>query len=210
MPKGLTIAEVIDKNKIASDRVWLYALKVFVTDSNGTPVEELNIVNNAEQATIDGDLYEPFPFSLQKKESDGDLGSLEVSVADMTRAVQTRLQQYQGLIGCRVDVILALMDAGLTTASTNSDLVESYKVVNTSASNFTVKFSLGAENPLNFLVPKRIQSKDRCTFKYKSTECGYVGGLPSCDFTLDGANGCTVHANEERYGGYAGINIRGQ
>lgn len=50
----------------------------------------------------------------------------------------------------------------------------------------------------------------KCTKLYKGTEpggCGYVGDLPSCDFTLDGANGCRVHFSDEeakiRYGGHA-------
>jgi len=209
MPKGLTIAEVIDKNKITSDRVWLYALKIYVTDINGVAVEELNLVNNSEDATIDGDTYIAFPFTLEKSSSESDLGSLSVSVQDQTGLVQTRLQAYQGLVGREVDVILTLTDAGTANASTNTDLVERYQIVNTGSSNYTVNFDLGSDNPLNNIVPAGVQSKDRCRWRYKSAECKYVGGLGTCDFTLDGANGCTAHANEENFGGYRGITVRG-
>lgn len=208
MPRGLTIAEVIDKNKIASDRVWLYALKVYVTDYLGNPVTEVNIVNNSENVTIDGDTYLAFGFSLSKGVSTSDLGSINVQIQDQFRIVQSWLQLHQGLIGREVDVILTMTDAGTPTASTNPDLVERYKIVNTSTKGYVVTFELGADNPLNKIFPKGVQSKDRCRWRYRSTECGYVGGLPDCDFTLSGSNGCNAHSNTPRFGGFPGINVR--
>jgi len=208
MPRALTIAEVIDKNKISSDRVWVYAMKIFVVDSAGSPVEELNLVNNNEDLTIDGEVYTASSFSVEKKETGDSLGSIKVTAHDHTRFLQTRLQQYFGAVGFVVHISFALTDDGLPTASLNADLVEEYKIIMSSANDFMVSLELGADSPLNVLIPKRVQSQDRCSYRYKSIECGYVGAETSCDFTLDGANGCAFHSNSPRFGGYPGIKIR--
>lgn len=208
MPRSITIAQVIDKNKIASDRVWVYALKVYVTDANGDVLEELNIANNDESLTIAGDTYEPVPFQLEKSETATDLTSLTVAIQDQTRMLQTRLQLYQGAVGFKVDVMIVAVDEGATTGSLEPDLVEQYIIMATQANDYVVTFHLGAENPLRYKVPTRSQWKDRCSFRYKSLECGYAGGLTSCDFTLSGPNGCEAHDNEERFGGYPGLVIR--
>lgn len=208
MPRGLTIAEVIDKNKIASDRVWLFALKIYVVDNDGVAVTDVRLVNNSEDVTIDAETYTAFAFTVDKSESDSDLGGIQVGVQDQTRLVQQYLQLYQGLIGREVDVIMTLTDSGTPTATTNADLVERYKIMGASTQGYVISFELGAENPLNSIVPSGVQSKDRCRWRYKSTECGYVGGTTTCDFTLDGANGCVSHSNEDRFGGFPGISIR--
>lgn len=40
-----------------------------------------------------------------------------------------------------------------------------------------------------------------CELAYKGPECGYTGGLPTCDKTLRGANGCQIHGNSHRFPG---------
>ena len=206
--KQPTIAAVIDKNKIASDRAWLFAMEVRVKNDAGTTVETLYLVNNSEAVTLDGQSFDPLPFSIDKKESAGDLNNIQVTIADQTRIVQTRMQQYQGMVGSEVDLMVALVDAGTTTGNVEVDLKETYTVIGSSTNNYASVFDLGAVNLLNNIVPARMQSKDRCSFRYKSTECGYTGGMTSCDFTLDGANGCVAHSNEERFGGYPGLTNR--
>lgn len=208
MPKGLTIAQVIDKNMIASDRVWLFALKVYVTDANGSAIEQLRLVRNNEAVTLSGEVYDPMPFQIEKKDSAGEIGNIAITIQDQQRLLQARLQQYQGAVNFEVDVSVTMLESGSIVGTLDTDLVERYKIMNTSSSEYAVTFELGAENPLRFMVPKRKQSKDRCTFVYKGIECGYAGGITSCDYTLDGANGCTVHANQERYGAYPGLSIR--
>lgn len=203
-----TIAAVIDKNKIATDRVWVFAMTLRVIDNTNTVVETLYLVNNNEQVTIDGNVYEPFPFTLDKSEKSGDITNISVVVADQTRYVQSRLQQYQGLVGSEVDLIVCTLDSGVTVGSSEPDLKETYTVIQASSSDYTSTLELGTLNLLNTLVPGRLQSKDRCSFRYKSTECGYSGGLTSCDFTLDGANGCVAHSNSDRFGGFPGLTNR--
>jgi hypothetical protein len=40
-------------------------------------------------------------------------------------------------------------------------------------------------------------------------QCGYIGALATCDLTLNGANGCRFHNNEQRMGACPGIDSVG-
>jgi phage-related protein len=73
------------------------------------------------------------------------------------------------------------------------ELEETFQITNSSAKNYIVTFQLGAENPLSIGFPRRRQFKDRCAWQFKGYGCPYVGSLPTCDYTLDGANGCKKH-----------------
>jgi hypothetical protein len=46
-----------------------------------------------------------------------------------------------------------------------------------------------------------------CGWQYRKFGCGYAGGIPTCDQTFDGKNGCIVHFDyttaQARYGGVA-------
>ena len=80
-------------------------------------------------------------------------------------------------------------------------------VTGASAKNYDATFTLGAENPVTFRFPRRRQRRDVCQWRYKSAYCGYTGALPTCDFTMNGSNGCIAHANGPRFGAYPGIGI---
>jgi hypothetical protein len=52
-----------------------------------------------------------------------------------------------------------------------------------------------------------IPIRKTCPWKYKGTECGYSGGLTTCDLTFDGPNGCNAHFDNNtaraKFGGQA-------
>lgn len=61
-------------------------------------------------------------------------------------------------------------------------------------------------------VPDRSLQGLRCRWRYKGEHCGYVGTLPTCDFTFDGKNGCVAHfgADPKRFGAFyaRGLDLR--
>lgn len=206
--KQPTIEAIIDKNKIASDRVWLFAATIRVKDVNENLVETVYIVRNNEDVTLDGQVFQALPFDIDKTENAGEIANIAIAVQDQTRFIQTKMQQYNGLINSEVDLHVTMLDAGSTVGDIQPDLTESYVVMGSSTSDYVTRIELGVRSPLDAAVPARIQSKDRCSFRYKSAECGYSGGLASCDFTLDGPNGCVAHSNEDRFGAYPAISLR--
>ncbi|MFP3422090.1 hypothetical protein R0K19_22225, partial [Bacillus sp. SIMBA_161] len=80
------------------------------------------------------------------------------------------------------------------------------KKASANSQDYTLSFVLGMENPLSLRLPRRMQRRDRCQWQYKGPECKYTGGLKSCDYSLQGPNGCSAHNNEENYAGFPGIN----
>jgi len=69
-----------------------------------------------------------------------------------------------------------------------------------------VEFELAAAFDLaGVRAPKRQCIANICQWEYKSPECGYIGGLPTCDKTLDA---CKVHfgANAQLpFGSFPGV-----
>lgn len=205
--KNLSSVLVSEKNKIASDKAWLFALEVRVIDPLlGTLVETIRLVRNDEETIIDGETFTPFPFEPDIRESDG-IPTLNIVIQDQTQVVQEKMDEYGGAVGFEVSVIVV---SGDDASSMNSEpeLVEDFEVVESSVADYVVTWRLSVPNPLNVSFPRRRQYSDQCSFRYKSTECGYDGEIATCDLTLNGANGCSAHSNEANFGGFPGIKIR--
>lgn len=204
MRKRLSLADVVEKNKIASANAFIALLEVQVIDpANGSLVETLYVANNSEDVIYGGNTYVQMVFDIQVKAEAGAAPTVTLNVNDYSQAVMGRMQAYGGGIGFNVKLII--VNSGDLTQP--SELEETFEVIGANASNYSVSWTLGAESTLTTIFPRRNQLKDRCTWKYKGTECGYVGALTSCDLSLQGANGCTAHSNSDRFGGCPGINI---
>jgi len=204
-----SIAEIIDKNSINSDVPWLVALKVEIVDPNNKQyVDTIRIVNNGEDIMIEGENYIAASFEVSITEKSEELPVFSITVADITQTVQRYLEVYQGLSRSRVEILI--FPAFSKTIERVSDRFKLEILSSTSdTANYKVTWQLGAENPLNILIPARIQSRQRCQWIYKGNECAYSGSLPSCDLSLEGTNGCVAHSNQIRFGGFVGINTRG-
>jgi hypothetical protein len=204
-----SIAEIIDKNSISSETPWLVALKVDVVNPvNRTYIETIRIVNNSEDLTIEGEIYVAASFEVNISERNEELPTFSITVVDITQTIQSYLEAYQGLSRSAVEVLIFP-----AFSSVIENVSDRFKLEILSSSSDTgsyqVTWQLGAENPLNLPIPARTQSKQRCQWRYKGEECGYSGGLSTCDLSLEGDNGCVAHANQTRFGGFVGINVRG-
>jgi phage-related protein len=115
-----------------------------------------------------------------------------------------KIDEYNGGTGSTARIMLIATD-DLTRAPEVEEMVY---VMGAKIAGYTVEFRLGARNPLGINFPARMQWKDRCAWQYKGAECGYTGALPTCDFSLQGDNGCAAHNNTRRFGGFPGIRNR--
>lgn len=205
MARSLTLSNLIDKNKIASDVAWIFALEIDVVDPDTEAhVEYLRLCRNDEAITIGADTYQPMWFDVQISENEGELPEMTVSLQDQSRTVMYYLQNFRGGIGFGVKVMIVPIQQGNTTGTSEPDLEEKFRVISTTASsdNYIVQWRLGAENPLNILFPGRQQMRDRCSYEYLSVECGYNGPLGECKRTFVD---CEAHSNEANFGGFPGI-----
>jgi phage-related protein len=206
MAHSLSVVNIIDKNKLASNSPWLLLLDIDVLDTLGGFVSTLRVVRNTDEITYQGNVYAPAAFELNLSQKANEQTSLTLTFQDQTRAIQAYMQEYGGGIGFRVTMTIVNAD----NLSQPPEIREYMQVIGASAENYVVTFTLGAENALSRVFPRRMQYRDFCTWKYKGTECGYSGGLATCDRTLQGPNGCAAHNNVANFGGFPGLNGSGR
>ena len=205
MPRHASVATVIEKNKIAGDFAFVALLEVQIRDpQNGSLIETLRYARNEEEITYEGESWQPANFDLSFGQSAKDAPRVRLSVRDYTGAIMSRIEAENGGLGFELRVLI--VNAGDLSQPTEID--ETFFVLGVTSKNFTVEFTLGARNPLNARFPRRLQMRDRCAWRYKGDECGYSGPLTSCDYSLNGPNGCRAHANETRFGGFPGLRPR--
>lgn len=204
MARHLSVATVIEKNRIASVNAFIVLMEVDVVDRAGVMVETLYLARNTENLTFQGQEYVASNFEITLKTESGTIPEIQVVAQDQTRAIQQRMEEHGGGVGFTVRVMI--INTGNMTQP--PEVAEEFKVVRASAAGYAVTFGLGAENPLSMRFPRGRQAKDRCRFLYKGVECGYTGPMLRCDLTLQGQYGCAAHGNTRRFGGFPGINAR--
>ncbi|PLC44568.1 hypothetical protein C0Q88_07770 [Ralstonia pickettii] len=207
MSKSLSIATVLEKNKLSSDTPFLVCLDIAVADpATGAQVEMLHIVRNTEAITFNGQVYEPTAFDVELKAESGQQPTVNLTIKDYSKAIQGRLQSYGGGIG--FGVTLFVVNAGALDQP--PEVVEYFEVVGAQCANYEVSFVLGADSLMAVVFPRRRQTRDFCQWRYKDPNtCGYTGAAPTCDLTLYGQNGCAAHGNVINFGGFPGINQNG-
>jgi len=206
MPVHPSIATAIDKARLASTTVYLALLEIDVLDpTTRAVINTLRYVHNNEAYSFGGQTYQPAPFDFSVTRAKNEIPRITLSIRDVTLAVQGLMQEYDG--GVDFPVRLRIVS---TANPGSAEFEESFIILaaNADSESYAVNFDLGAENPLSLRFPTRLQFRDRCFWRYKGVECGYTGGLPTCDYTRDGPNGCAAHANTARFGGFPGIRRR--
>ncbi|BEE07080.1 MULTISPECIES: hypothetical protein [Aeromonas] len=203
---NLSIASVLEKNRISSENAMTMALDIELIDPvSGNYVMTLRIANYDTDLTIDGNLYTKIGFDLSLQDDTNELQNVTLTIQDQVGLIRPYLQTYRGAVGSRVTMMIVTVDP--TDKTTLIDFSEMFEIVSSSSPDYAVSIELGAENPLMRMFPGRTQMRDRCSFRYKSACCGYSGDLPSCDLTLTGDNGCRAHQNESRFGGAPSITV---
>lgn len=202
----LSVATIIEKNKIASKEPFLVFLEVDVIDPiTKQLIETFRLVRNTEDVTYQDVPYAAMAFEVELKQEAGGQSTVQLTIADYTRAVQERMQSYGGGIGSGVRIMV--VNAG--NLQQPPEIKEYFTVVGASSQNYVVTWTLGAQSILAVTFPRRRELRNRCAWRYKSAECGYTGDKTTCDLSLQGENGCAAHNNTLRYGGFPGINSNG-
>jgi phage-related protein len=163
MPLNLPIELRREKNKIASPNAWLLLLDVFLTSG-----EIFHFAKNTDDVTFRNTTYIAMPFNLdvQKTTSKGELPVLTLSVSNVTRVLQTYLENLNGAVGSSVQIIL--VNSG-NLSSDYSDLEQTFDITGTDVTAKLVTFTLGAPNPLRRRFPFE---------RYISSHCGWKFNYP--------------------------------
>jgi phage-related protein len=199
MSTSFSLGSIEAKNLIASDTTFLVAIEVHVRELNSlVPIEILHLVSNNEDMTLDGIQYTAFPFKANFTYEAGAQANMSISAQDVSGDLQARMQQYNGGVGFLVILKIFHQDS----INSPADFSEQFMVISSSSNDYVVNWTLGSENLLDRNFPARRQYRDRCSFSYKSADCGYVGAMPACKYDYDD---CVAHSNASNYGGYPGL-----
>lgn len=195
--RSLVASLIAEKNALASPSAWLPLITVEVTAS-----EILRLVPNPTDIVFDGLTYVAFGCEIGELTQDakGGLHELSISVSNVTREISAYIETHE-LRGRRVR-IQYVNSANLGDPDAVV-LDETYEIMSlhVKGSQF-VTFTLGHDRISSHPFPAGRFLRDNCRWIYKSSECGYAGGLATCAKTLEGSNGCRAHANQSRFGGF--------
>jgi lambda family phage minor tail protein L len=208
-----------EKNQLATLEpfIWLYEITV-PTD----PVTKYRLTRGPEAVSYQGSTYSPFPIShdVIGRDQKGDLPETTLTVSNVSREIIGTLELYDGLLGQPVKIILA--HSLLTGDDALPVAEEVFEVVGSAASTEAATLNLGTANLFEQAIPKARMMRQHCRHQYRSAQCGYsldpsdANFIATCDKSLTGQNGCTVHGasytsagltpiHPERFGGFPGI-----
>lgn len=195
--KTITAALTTEKNKLDSASAWLPLVTVEVS-----PSEILRLVPNPTNVTFRGETYVAFGLEIDEitQDAKGGLHDVRVSVSNVTREIGSYME-FNELRGARVEILYVnsanLADPDAVVAEERYEIMS----IQVKGAQF-VSFTLGHDRISQHQFPSGRFFRDNCRWIYKSVECGYSGGLASCDKILEGTNGCRAHANVPRFGGF--------
>jgi phage-related protein len=200
--RHLNLSTIIDKNKIDSDKAFLFLFEVGVKDSAGALVTTLRFAKNSENVIFMGNTYTAANFDLDIKIEQNTEPQVTLSAQDQTKTLATYIDAYDGLVTSTARMLVVHEDA----LDGPPEMDEEFLIIDSRVANYVVSFNLGTESAVAHRFPNFRQFKNRCAWKYKGQRCKYAGALATCDYTRDGPNGCIAHNNEINFGGFPGLN----
>lgn len=202
MARHLTVGSIIEKNKIASDELFLILIKVIVKNEEGAEVAILTFAKNSENIVFGGESYQAANFDIDISVENNVEPTVKLTAQDQTRTIMQYVEAYSGCVGS--DVIMTVVNSAALDGP--AEIQETFKVISSSNNEYVVSFDLGVESAISKRYPNYRQFKDRCSWKYKGPRCKYAGAMNTCDYTLLGDNGCVAHNNVPNFGGFPGLN----
>ena len=197
--KTIPAALILEKNKIATSSVLMILAEITFNDDASTVVR---LARNNEDITFEGNVYTAFPFEIDTINFEkGRIPSIALRVSNVSRLVQTYLEDTDGAVGSTVRLIVV---NSTDYTSDLSDLELTYNIVDSSADAKWVSFTLGMPSPLNKRFPLYKYIANHCNWaaNFKGVECQYAGAETTCTGTL---TRCRELSNSEHFGGFIGL-----
>ena len=198
MPRNLSNAFKIEKNKQTNKPINLYTIKEY----NGA--DDLRFAEYDSDVTYQGDVYSKFPLTHENisENTQGEIDHVTVTISNISRLIQGYLESYD-LRGKKV-IIRKVWANHLADPNAYTDSI--YYIDSYIADENNVVFTLSSKfDVLDLELPARRYSRNYCSWKFKSAECGYAGAETSCDKTLQR---CRELSNQIRFGGFPSIPTR--
>lgn len=212
MPSSLSIIATVEKAKKASSNPWIILLDLELSD------QTLYFARNNEDVIFGGHTYQAWPIEIDSvtQEASTQVPRITLRVSNHNLVLSGYLEDYGGAVGATV----TLRVVNMANLAGEPDLDIAYQALAASAPDGWATFVLGAKNLLRRKFPPFPTLDGHCPLLFNSPAvraaldvrgelCGYQGADVTCDHTLNGANGCAVKNNQQRFGGAPGIGSQG-
>ncbi|MCK9555019.1 hypothetical protein M0R36_04280 [bacterium] len=188
---------ISEKAKQANRPVLLFTIH----DYTGTEGEDLNFCDYDQDIVYAGVTYTKFPVRCDfiGDNAQGSINTIKVVLGNVSRLIQSYLMVYD-LRGLKVSIKLVFADKLDDEDAYVEDVyyIDSYQTNQQDAVfELTGKFDV-----LSLNLPGRVYSRNYCSWKFKSEECGYAGAETECNKTLQRCRGLS---NTLRFGGFPSI-----
>lgn len=219
--KNTPLTILSEKNQLATAGVYLWLYEIDVPTD---PPTRYRLTRTPEAVDYGGFSYSPFPVAHETivRDADGDMPTTTLTASNISRELIATLENYEGLVGQRVAIILTHSTLVGSSSTSQSIVEELFTVISSSANSESVTLTLGSSNLYDTSVPKARMMRYHCRHQYRSAECGYSLDsaspyyLSGCDKTLGGPNGCEAHGasyesagltaiHPTRFGGFPGL-----
>ena len=188
-----------EKNKPANQPIFLYTIYDYDGLNNNLYFAEYD-----EDVVYNGITYIRFPITHEfiGENTQGSVDSLKVMISNVSREIQAYLELYE-FRNKKVDVMLVWANQ---LQDPNAYIKDTYYIDSISATEEAVSFALTSKfDLLDVTIPNRKYSRNYCSWKFKSTECGYAGAETLCNKTFQR---CQALNNRLRFGGFPSIPSR--
>lgn len=202
MPIPISTAAIREKNKVASDGVFLLLLEV-TYDAAEDPVR---LCWNNEDIIWNNCTWKACPFELGElsETKEAEIPSVDLTVLDIERRLIPYLEDYAGGVGASVCIRIVNSNL-LDEIAMREELFDIMEVSVTGGHR--VSFKLGAENISEHRSPRGRFLKNHCRYKvFKGSHCGYAGEETECNRTY---TRCNELGNGPRFGGFPGVGQQG-
>ena len=193
-----------EKNKLHTGSAFIILLDIV---PNVTGAETIRVCYNNEDITWNGNIYQGFPFEIGEVSQDntGSEPSVELKVDNVSRAMQSYVEDYKG--GNGFTVLLRVVNTeAIAQGVTDAELEERFKVNHCTVEQNFITFTLGTGYSLSTRRPLDRYLKNSCPFVYKGLRCACTSSLTTCGHTL---TECRARGNSARFGGFPGIDQKG-
>ena len=207
MSLPLSAIAIEEKNKLASDSVFLVALEIIVPGI----VDPIRLVRDSSDLAWNSYTWLAFPFEIEEigDQSKGEVPQVVVKVSNVSQAIELFISDYDAYVKANgfspLGVYIYVINTKAVTANPNCDPeVEHYfELTAPSVDTKWVTFTLGASNPFMRRFPANRTLKNNCRYReFKGSRCGYIGVGTTCNRTLVQ---CRLYSNSARFGGFPGI-----
>lgn len=184
------------KNAPTNKPIYLYIVYNYDGANNNLYLAEYDT-----DIVYNGITYTRFPITHESigENSQGEVEAVKVTISNVSRAIQSYLEQYDWR---NKKVIIRLVWAD-QLADTDAYIDFTYFIDSYTANAQVAEFTLLPKiDILDVNLPSRLFSRNYCSWKFKSIECGYTGIETSCNKTQAR---CKELNNYLRYGGFPSV-----